>query len=259
MRVDDWILFRLHKRYKISTTTRLKKKLLQQYVDSFQITKKIDRLIYCLVISKFWRVHFVFIIAQLKSISSSSTNFFRRSRFIKSNFVFVEENIDRVKFYEMKRLLNKRQTTRRKMKYLVKWKDYDSKHDNWRNLSKLNDVMNLVKKYEKVFQQTIFMIRFVVAAVVTRKFSSIIIRRKFFVITRKFFAIIVKKFVTIFSTFVTSQFFVVVISFKKSILFTIHRKFFSNFSSDVVVVVEFSFFDAVVEVMIFRRFARLQK
>ena len=91
MRIDDWIFFRIHKKYKISTTTRLKKKLSQQYVDSFQITKKIDRLIYRFVISKFWRVHFVFIIIQLKLISSSSTNFFRRSRFTKSNFVFVEK------------------------------------------------------------------------------------------------------------------------------------------------------------------------
>ena len=187
-------------------------------------------------------MHFVFIITQLKSVSSSSTNFFRRFRFTKSNFVFVEKNINRVKFYEMKRLLNKRQTTRREIKYLVKWKDYDSKHDNWKNLSKLNDVMNLIKKYEKVFQQTIFMIR---SVVVTRKFFSTVIRRKFS-------TNIVKKFIAIFfSTFITSQSFVVVIFSKKSM------KSFAVFFSNVVVA-EFSSSDVVVEIMIFRRFARLQ-
>ena len=259
MRIDDWTFLRLHKKYKISTTTRLRKKLSQQYVDSFQITKKIDRLIYRFVISKFWRVHFVFIIIQLKSISSSSTNFFRRSRFTKSNFVFVERDIDRVKFYEMKRLLNKRQTIRRKIKYFVKWKSYESKHDSWKNLSKLSDVMNLIKKYEKVFQQTTFMIRFVVVVVVTQKSFAVADKKSFSIVIRKFFSIIAKTFTTIiFSTIVTSQFFVVVISFKKSIFFTISRKSSAIFFPNVVVV-EFSSFDVVVDVMILRRFARLQK
>ena len=43
----------------------------------------------------------------------------------------------------------------REIEYLVKWKDYDSKYDVWRNLSKLNDVMNLIQKYENSIRHMI--------------------------------------------------------------------------------------------------------
>ena len=62
MKIDDWTFFRLHKDYKISITIRLNKKYAQQYVDSFQIIERIEKLIYRLVISNNWRVHNVFII-----------------------------------------------------------------------------------------------------------------------------------------------------------------------------------------------------
>ena len=134
--------------YDIFSTTILKKKLFQQYVDLFQIIEKIDHFVYRLVIFENWRVHFVFIIAQLKSVSSSFTNFFNRFRFIKFDAVFVKNDIDRVKFYEMKRFFDKRQIACRKFEYFVKWKSYDFENDAWKNISKLNDIIKLIQKYE---------------------------------------------------------------------------------------------------------------
>ena len=148
IKTNNWALFRLHKNYDISSTTTIKKKLFQQYVDFFQIIEKIDHFVYRLAISKSWRVHFVFIIAQLKFVSSSFTNFFNRSRFIKFNAVFVKSDINRVKFYEIKRFFDKRQTARRDFEYFVKWKNYDFENDAWKNISKLNNVMKLIQKYE---------------------------------------------------------------------------------------------------------------
>ena len=60
----------------------------------------------------------------------------------------MKNDIDRVKFYEIKRLFNKRQIARRKFEYFVKWKNYDFENNAWKNILKLNDVIKLVQKYE---------------------------------------------------------------------------------------------------------------
>ena len=57
---------------------------------------------------------------QLKLISLFNNDFFNQLRFIESNFVVVKDDIDKIKLYKIKQLLNKRQTVRRKIKYLIK-------------------------------------------------------------------------------------------------------------------------------------------
>ena len=147
MKTDEWALLRLHKDYKISITARLSKKYAQQYVDSFQITERIERLVYRLVISINWRVHNVFTIAQLKSCSSFDDDSYCRFKSTESNSVFVEDDIDQVKSWKLNRLMDKR-TSQREIEYLVRWKDWSSKHDVWRSLSELDNVMNLINDYE---------------------------------------------------------------------------------------------------------------
>ena len=56
---------------------------------------------------------------QLKSISADEDSY-RRSRSTHSNFVFVEENTELIKFFEIERLINKRQIARRDSEYLVR-------------------------------------------------------------------------------------------------------------------------------------------
>ena len=62
MKTNNWIFFRLYKKYNIFSIKIIKKKLFQQYVDFFQIIEKIDYFVYRLTIFENWRVHFVFII-----------------------------------------------------------------------------------------------------------------------------------------------------------------------------------------------------
>ena len=59
-----------------------------------------------------------------------------------------------MKFFELKDILNKREIAR-DTKYLIRWKDYDSKHDVWKNLSELNNAMKLIKNYENVISKII--------------------------------------------------------------------------------------------------------
>ena len=153
--VDDWAQIRFHKDYDISSIAILNNKFNQQYTAFFRVTKKIDRLTYRLNIFKKWIIHSIFFIVQLKSCFDSTKNLFRRHCLTQSNLVFVEEDIDLIKFFELKRIINKRMIVRREVEYLIKWKDYDSEYDVWRNLSKLSDIMNLIQKYENSIRHMI--------------------------------------------------------------------------------------------------------
>ena len=54
--VNEWTLLRLHKDYNISFTTILRKKLFQQYANSFKILKRVKNLTYKIDISSHWRI-----------------------------------------------------------------------------------------------------------------------------------------------------------------------------------------------------------
>jgi len=104
MCVDDYALLRLHCEYFISAITN--KKLKQQYVEFFQIINWIDWLVYKLDILSYWCVYSIFIITQLKSYSLSKNNSYNCSHSEESSTVFVEQDINKWKFFELKWLLN---------------------------------------------------------------------------------------------------------------------------------------------------------
>ena len=59
-------------------------------------------------------------ITQLKSTSTSKNDFFQRFKSNYSNSIFVKKDTKRVKFYKIKRFVNKDQTKRCKSKYLIR-------------------------------------------------------------------------------------------------------------------------------------------
>ena len=156
--VDEWALFRLHKRYNILTIVDIIKKYDLQYVDSFKMLERIDRLVYKLEISDHWRVHSIFTIIQLKSCSTFDSDFYRRLKSNQIDFVFVKNDIETYKFFELDKLLNKRIINKDKdvtTQYLARWKDYDSQFDKWINIKNLNNVKNLINQYEITIEITI--------------------------------------------------------------------------------------------------------
>ena len=155
MRESDYAFIKLHKKYDISFIAILKFKYSQQYVDFFRILKRVNRLIYRLNLSAHWKIHSILFIVQLKLTSSLHNDFFRRSKSDHSKSIFVKSDIVNVKFFEMNRFINRRQIKRRELKYLIRWRDYESENDQWKNFSKLNDVMKLVKNYENAMQKIV--------------------------------------------------------------------------------------------------------
>ena len=148
MNVENWTLFRLHKDYDISSTNVLKSKLSQQYAKSFRIIEKIDNLAYKLNISINWRVHSVFFIAHLKFASTSKNDSFKRI-LSQSKFIYVEDDTNDVQSFEIERIIISRKIRRRNIEYLVRWKNYDAKHDVWRNEFELKNVKNLLEDFKQ--------------------------------------------------------------------------------------------------------------
>jgi hypothetical protein len=147
LKVNEWALLQLHHDYFISESKNMTKKIFAQYVDSFKVIQRIDRLIYRLNISFDWKIHSVFFVTQLKSVSDSAKNSFNRSRSTHSSSMINSQDQ-----YEIKRLLNKRIIKRKQkyfIEYLIRWLKYESKWDRWYNVKNLLNVKDLITDYEK--------------------------------------------------------------------------------------------------------------
>lgn len=63
MKVDEWTMLQLHKRYNMPAIARVTKKLKQQYVGLFYTLEKVGRLTHKLDIPADWKIHPVFLVA----------------------------------------------------------------------------------------------------------------------------------------------------------------------------------------------------
>ena len=271
MKQKNHAFIKFHKKYNIFFV--INRKYDQQYVEFFLIIEKIERFAYRFVISNTWRIHFVFNITQLKFCFSSTANFFNRFRSNQSNFVYVDDDTTEVKFFELFKIINKRQIKIKNTKYFVQWKNYDLEHDVWKNLLKLKNVMNLVQQYENV-NQTIttlferFQLQSQFSTINNRKYSVVSITKLFAVtktfvvkkllidsdalkkrkmstfVTKSFVASIMKSFVasvTKFSIASVTKFFFAFVSTERSFVVVI-----SSSSSPTFDFEKFSFFIALI-------------
>lgn len=152
---NDWALIKLHKKYNISSTLNITKKLTQQYVESNKIIQRIDRLTYKLNILNDWKINSMFPIAQFKSTFSFEFDLYDRSRSTNSFTVIINNDIEKLKFYKIDRLLNKiiiKREREQSMKYLVRWENYDSEWNRLYNVKNLENLDELIKEYEQMIK-----------------------------------------------------------------------------------------------------------
>ena len=147
-KVDEYVYLRFNQDYQLSK--KFNRKLSQQRCEFFKMLRRIERLTYEFELSSAWRIHFVISIAQLKSISIDE-NSYQRFRSHYFDFIKMKNDIDEFKFYEVKRLIAKRQRKYNKtmiIQYLVRWIEYDSKYDEWRSFFVLQNNFDLMKRFE---------------------------------------------------------------------------------------------------------------
>ena len=147
--MNDWILLRFHKNYTISSVKTLSSTLSSQYIEFFQILERIDNLTYRLKISSNWKMHSVFFVAQLKFVESLMNDSFKRIM-LSSNSVFVKDDTENVKFFEIKKIIITKMNRSKEKKFLIRWLRYESEHDSWKSISEMKNVRNLVNEFEQV-------------------------------------------------------------------------------------------------------------
>ena len=86
LKIDDKVYLRLHHDYTIFDLSN--HKLIEQQVKSFSIIEKIDNFVFRLQLSSVMKIHFVVLIAQLKSITS---NFDSYDRFVDRNSSSIQK------------------------------------------------------------------------------------------------------------------------------------------------------------------------
>ena len=154
MKIGDHAMLRLHKGYSIPSSTSVTKKLTQQYVGPFCVFEKVGRLAYKLNIPFDWRVHPVFLVAQLKPASSPTNDLFHCLRPHMAPAIFVNGDINATKSFEVDCLLNKQTVKKgrgRAVEYLVRWTGYGPEWDRWYNIKDFDNATNLVHDYKDAF------------------------------------------------------------------------------------------------------------
>jgi hypothetical protein len=141
----DKVLIRLHRGYEIPL--RVAPKFGQQFVGPRIVIERVGRLAYRLDIPDHWRVHPVFSIAHLEKYPGESDPFDRP--------LPAEPGPLRVQGeeeWEIERILHKRILKRRRkeiIQYLVRWKGWPPEYDQWYDIAKLENAMDLVHEYEQ--------------------------------------------------------------------------------------------------------------
>ena len=127
LKKGDEAFLRLHNGYSIPGLSN--RKLSQQRVGPFKVLAKVGRLAYRLQLPPVMKIHPVISVAQLEPSTATVTDSdpYKRSINIEPPPVFNEE--DEVGEGELKRIKGRRPGRNEKPKYLIKWKDWDNKHN----------------------------------------------------------------------------------------------------------------------------------
>ena len=148
LKIDDKMYLRLHHDYIIFDL--FNHKLSKQRVEFFSIIEKIDNLAFRLQLFFVMKIHSVVSIAQLESATRDTNSY---DRIVDKNSSSIHEKqstalIEQISLYEIERLLNRRIISTNRINYLVKWKNYNSKHNVWYLLHALDTFKNLVDVYD---------------------------------------------------------------------------------------------------------------
>ncbi len=145
---ENKVYLRLHHEYSLFEKENFK--LSSQRFDSYTVKRKVDNVVYELNLSFNIRIHSIISIAQLEFVEDDLDSY-NRSRSTNSESVkMINENTQTKRSYEVKRILKERMRKYEKItvkQYLIKWKDWESKHNIWKSEKDCENVKHLIAKF----------------------------------------------------------------------------------------------------------------
>ena len=146
--IEDIVNLHLHCDYILSSLISQNRKLKQQFVNSLCITEWIKKLVYQLDLSSTWKIHNVISIAYLEPTYTNDSYHWSCSEH--SDVIIILS--DTALKWELKCLLWKWTYQKRHRfitEYLAWWTEYSSEFDSWVNIKDLENMRNLVNKFDK--------------------------------------------------------------------------------------------------------------
>ena len=129
LKARDYAYLRLYYDYRL--LNKLDQKLFQQRCELFLIKQRVSWLIYELKLLFAWRIYSVISVAQLEP-ASIEPDFYSRFRSSHSSTVKVKKNNFQYRFYEIKKLVNRKIRKFDKtlvIQYLVRWFNYEVEYN----------------------------------------------------------------------------------------------------------------------------------
>lgn len=131
--IDDQVLLRLHRDYRLPLSRNLPRKLQSQFVGLFRVVERVGRSVYRLDFPTIWRIHPVVSVAQLERYMDADP--FGRQ-------VTHPVSVEGEDIYEIDRLVDKRVTCHGRgpyhIDYRIRWLGFGPDHDKWICEHKLN-------------------------------------------------------------------------------------------------------------------------
>jgi hypothetical protein len=115
-------------------------KLSHKFIKSFRIVETMNKQIYRLILSSFYRIHDVFHVFYLKSYKR------RKDDNIISEY-FSSELLDDDEVNEVKKILQKK-ISKRIIYYLIKWKNWSEKYNEWVAEKNMN-ALDLLQEFDE--------------------------------------------------------------------------------------------------------------
>ena len=152
LKLKDKTFLKLHHEYFLFE--KHNRKFFNQRIDSFFVKRRVKRFAYKFELFSRWRVHSIILITQLKS-ESKDINLYNKFKFNHSEKVEMKDilNTSWLKSYKIKKLINKwikNYKKRQITQYLLRWKNYKLKYNEWKLFTALSNFMNLVENYKRI-------------------------------------------------------------------------------------------------------------
>jgi len=122
-------------------------KLNPKYIGPFEIIQIVSNVAVRLKLPTTMNIVNTFHVSRLKKISTSKA-FPERSTFLRPDPVIVNRNDSCLNEWEVEEIMSKR-TNRRRVEYLVKWKNCPMEDNSWEPVSNLANSTDLVRQYEQ--------------------------------------------------------------------------------------------------------------
>jgi hypothetical protein len=115
-------------------------KFSHKFIKSFHIVETMNKQIYRLILFSFYRIHDVFHVFYLKSYKK------RKDDNIISKY-FSSELLDDDEISEIKKILQKK-ISKKIIYYLIKWKDWSEKYNEWITKKNMN-ALDLLQEFDE--------------------------------------------------------------------------------------------------------------